>query len=273
MHYQPGVAWLTVCSWSGGSWFLFSAPLPAIINTRSRHSAHLSLLLCQGGAGHHNKTLERRRATHCTMQVVQEYERAVIFRLGRLRPGGAKGPGIFFVLPCIDHYKKVDLRTVTFDVPPQEVRVVSWSLSYWFIILYIYLFILSFIFFCKMCHVWQVLSRDSVTVTVDAVIYYRVSNPTMVMILFSAPSLSFLSPGHKQRGGLWSLHAPAGSHHAEERAGDQVPCWDSLGEVRGTVVDHVNTIVTGREKIAQWMEDILDDATDPWGVKVERVEM
>ena len=59
------------------------------------------------------------------MQVVQEYERAVIFRLGRLRPGGAKGPGIFFVLPCIDHYKKVDLRTVTFDVPPQEVRVRS----------------------------------------------------------------------------------------------------------------------------------------------------
>ena len=130
MHYQPGVAWLTVCSWSGGSWFLFSAPLPAIINTRSRHSAHLSLLLCQGGAGHHNKTLERRRATHCAVQVVQEYERAVIFRLGRLRPGGAKGPGIFFVLPCIDHYKKVDLRTVTFDVPPQEVRVVSWSFSY-----------------------------------------------------------------------------------------------------------------------------------------------
>lgn len=77
--------------------------------------------------------------------MVQEYERAVIFRLGRLRAGGAKGPGIFFILPCIDNYKKVDLRTVTFDVPPQEI-----------------------------------LSRDSVTVTVDAVIYYRVSNPTMV---------------------------------------------------------------------------------------------
>ena len=78
-------------------------------------------------------------------QVVQEYERAVIFRLGRLRSGGAKGPGIFFVLPCIDDYKKVDLRTVSFDVPPQEI-----------------------------------LSRDSVTVTVDAVIYYRVFNPIMV---------------------------------------------------------------------------------------------
>ena len=76
---------------------------------------------------------------------MQEYERAVIFRLGRLVKGGAKGPGIFFIIPCIDSYEKVDLRTVTFDVPPQEV-----------------------------------LTRDSVTVTVDAVVYYRVSNPTMV---------------------------------------------------------------------------------------------
>lgn len=79
-----------------------------------------------------------------TVKVVQEYERAVVFRLGRLRSGGAKGPGLFFVMPCVDSYKKVDLRTVSFDVPPQEV-----------------------------------LSRDSVTVSVDAVVYYRVSNPTM----------------------------------------------------------------------------------------------
>ena len=57
------------------------------------------------------------------LQVVQEYERAVIFRLGRLRAGGAKGPGLFFVMPCIDTYQKVDLRTVSFDVPPQEVRI------------------------------------------------------------------------------------------------------------------------------------------------------
>ena len=55
-------------------------------------------------------------------QIVQEYERAVIYRLGRLVSGGAKGPGMFFILPCIDEYKKVDLRTVSFDVPPQEVR-------------------------------------------------------------------------------------------------------------------------------------------------------
>lgn len=56
-----------------------------------------------------------------SFKVVQEYERAVIFRLGRLRKGGPRGPGIFFVLPCIDTYCKVDLRTVSFDVPPQEV--------------------------------------------------------------------------------------------------------------------------------------------------------
>jgi len=78
------------------------------------------------------------------VKVVREYERAVIFRLGRLRSGGAKGPGIFFIVPCIDSYKKLDLRTVSFDVPPQEI-----------------------------------LSRDSVTLSVDAVVYYRVSNPTM----------------------------------------------------------------------------------------------
>ena len=55
------------------------------------------------------------------VQVVQEYERVVIFRLGRLLAGGARGPGIFFIVPCVDSYQKVDMRTLTFDVPPQEV--------------------------------------------------------------------------------------------------------------------------------------------------------
>ena len=53
---------------------------------------------------------------------VQEYERVVIFRLGRLLAGGARGPGIFFIVPCVDSYQKVDMRTLTFDVPPQEVN-------------------------------------------------------------------------------------------------------------------------------------------------------
>ncbi len=76
--------------------------------------------------------------------MVQEYERAVIFRLGRNRSGGAKGPGLFFIIPCIDTCVTLDLRTITFDVPPQEV-----------------------------------LTKDSVTITVDAVVYYRVFDPVL----------------------------------------------------------------------------------------------
>ena len=67
----------------------------------------------------------------------------MIYRLGRISSGGAKGPGLFFILPCIDTIISVDLRTITFDVPPQEI-----------------------------------LTKDSVTVTVDAVVYYRISDPT-----------------------------------------------------------------------------------------------
>ena len=61
------------------------------------------------------------------VKVVQEYERAVIFRLGRLLSGGARGPGVFFIIPCVDIYEKIDMRTQTFDVPPQEVgiRIIS----------------------------------------------------------------------------------------------------------------------------------------------------
>ena len=51
----------------------------------------------------------------------QEYERAVIFRLGRLLVGGARGPGVFFILPCVDTYEKVDMRTHNYEIPPQEV--------------------------------------------------------------------------------------------------------------------------------------------------------
>ena len=57
------------------------------------------------------------------VKVVQEYERAVIFRLGRLLSGGASGPGVFFVIPCMDIYVKIDMRTSTYEIPPQEVGV------------------------------------------------------------------------------------------------------------------------------------------------------
>ena len=55
------------------------------------------------------------------VKVVQEYERAVIFRLGRLLTGGARGPGVFFVIPCVDVYEKIDMRSCTYEIPPQEV--------------------------------------------------------------------------------------------------------------------------------------------------------
>lgn len=141
------------------------------------------------------------------IKVVQEYERAVIFRLGRLLKGGAKGPGIFFVVPCLDSYRKVDLRTVSFDVPPQEV-----------------------------------LSKDSVTVSVDAVVYYRVSNPMAAVCNISDFS-------HSTR----------------------LLAATTLRNVLGT--KNLAEILSERESISHNMQSSLDEATDPWGVKVERVEI
>ena len=80
-----------------------------------------------------------------SIKIVKEYERAVIMRLGRIN-GGAKGPGLFWVLPCTDSIQVIDLRTVTFDVPPQEI-----------------------------------LTKDSVTVAVDAVCYFRTFNPVIAV--------------------------------------------------------------------------------------------
>jgi erythrocyte band 7 integral membrane protein len=82
-----------------------------------------------------------------TIKIVTEYERAVILRLGRLSSKKAKGPGLFFVIPCTDNVNKIDLRTITLDIPPQEI-----------------------------------LTKDSVTVRVDAVVFYRIYNPTMAII-------------------------------------------------------------------------------------------
>ena len=58
-----------------------------------------------------------------SLVTVQEYERSVIFRLGRLLSGGARGPGVFFIIPCVDTYEKIDMRTATYEIPPQEVRI------------------------------------------------------------------------------------------------------------------------------------------------------
>ena len=64
----------------------------------------------------------------------KEYERAVIFRLGRLLVGGARGPGVFFILPCVDTYEKVDMRTHNYEIPPQEVRNLISILSVLFLL-------------------------------------------------------------------------------------------------------------------------------------------
>lgn len=140
-------------------------------------------------------------------KVVQEYERAVIFRLGRLRSGGARGPGIFFILPCIDTYCKVDLRTVSFDVPPQEA-----------------------------------LTKDSVTVTVDAVVYYSIKEPLNAIVKVTNYS-------HSTR----------------------LLAATTLRNVLGT--RNLSEILSDREAISHAMQGTLDEATDPWGIKVERVEI
>ncbi|XP_037932298.1 band 7 protein AGAP004871-like [Teleopsis dalmanni] len=140
-------------------------------------------------------------------KMVTEYERAVIFRMGRLRSGGARGPGVFFVLPCIDKYSKVDLRTVSFNVPPQEI-----------------------------------LTRDSVTVTVDAVIYYRISEPLKCIIQVSNASES-----------------------------TRLLAATTLRNVLGTC--DLSELLKEREGISHTMQISLDEATYPWGVKVERVEI
>jgi len=143
----------------------------------------------------------------CVIKIVAEYERAVVFRLGRLQAGGAKGPGLFCIVPCTDEYKQVDLRTVSFDVPPQEI-----------------------------------LSRDSVTIAVDAVVYYRVQDATMSI---------------------------ANVENAD--GATRLLAQTTLRNVLGTKT--LQEVLTDRDHISANMQATLDEATDPWGIKVERVEI
>ncbi|KAF6034619.1 STOM [Bugula neritina] len=141
------------------------------------------------------------------IKVVQEYERAVIFRLGRLCKGGAKGPGLFFILPCMDNYIKIDMRTISFDVPPQEI-----------------------------------LTKDSVTVAVDAVVYFRVFNPTVTV-----------------------------TNVEDANRSTRLLAQTTLRNVLGT--QNLHDLLAQREEISHSMQSSLDEATDPWGIKVERVEI
>uniref|UniRef100_A0A3Q2QMQ2 Stomatin (EPB72)-like 3a n=1 Tax=Fundulus heteroclitus TaxID=8078 RepID=A0A3Q2QMQ2_FUNHE len=141
------------------------------------------------------------------VKIVKEYERAVIFRLGRLSDRKPKGPGLFFVLPCTDNFVKVDLRTVSFDIPPQEI-----------------------------------LTKDSVTVSVDGVVYFRIHCPI-------------------------SSVANVSNAHSSTRLLAQT----TLRNVLGT--KNLSELLSDREGISLSMQEALDDATDSWGIKVERVEI
>merc|ERR1719460_1215001 len=141
------------------------------------------------------------------VKMVQEYERAVIFRLGRVKKGGAVGPGLFFIIPCMDDIRVVDLRTISFDVPPQEI-----------------------------------LTKDSVTVTVDAVCFFKVSEPMASVCNVENASSS-----------------------------TKLLASTTLRNILGTKT--LQEILSDRESTAEVILQQLDEATDPWGIKVDRVEV
>jgi regulator of protease activity HflC (stomatin/prohibitin superfamily) len=139
------------------------------------------------------------------IKIVREYERVVIFRLGRLQ--GAKGPGLFFIIPIIDQVVKVDLRTVTFDVPPQEV-----------------------------------ITRDNVTVSVNAIVFFRVMAPDQAITEVED-------------------YLQATSQIA------QTTLRSVLGQVE------LDELLAEREKLNKQLQAIIDEQTDPWGIKVKSVEI
>lgn len=141
------------------------------------------------------------------VQTVQEYERAIIFRLGRIKSGGVVGPGLFFIIPCMDSIVVTDLRTVSFDVPPQEI-----------------------------------LTKDSVTVSIDAVVYYKIVTPMSAICNVNdyAKSTKLLAS-------------------------------TAMRTILGT--KSLAEILSDRESIAKDMLTSLDESTDPWGIKVERIEL
>ena len=140
------------------------------------------------------------------IKVVKEYERGVIFRLGRVT-GGPKGPGLFILLPFADKMVKVDLRTVTMDVPPQDV-----------------------------------ITRDNVPTRVNAVVYFRVFDPNKSVIEVEN-------------------HVLATSQISQT----------TLRSVIGQ--KELDDLLTNREEINEELQRIIDEQTDPWGVKVSVVEV
>lgn len=140
-----------------------------------------------------------------SVRVVPEYERGVVFRLGRL--AGVKGPGLFFLVPGIDKMVKMDLRTITLDVPSQEA-----------------------------------ITGDNVTVKVNAVVYFRVVDPTSAVIQIE-----------DFRRATWQI------------------AQTSLRNVIGQSM--LDQLLQDREQINETLQHIIDEATEPWGVKVSIVEI
>jgi regulator of protease activity HflC (stomatin/prohibitin superfamily) len=139
------------------------------------------------------------------IKVVQEYERGVIFRLGRVQD--PKGPGLFLIIPLIDRMRKVDLRTVTLDIPSQDV-----------------------------------ITADNVTVRVNAVVYFRVISPIDAVIQIE----------DYQRA-TWQI------------------AQTSLRNVIGQ--SEIDQLLKERERINERLQQIIDEATEPWGIKVSIVEI
>ena len=140
-----------------------------------------------------------------TVKIMAEYERGVLFRLGRLV--GSRGPGLFLIIPFVDRMVKVDLRVVTMDVPYQEV-----------------------------------ITKDNVTVKVNAVVYFRVVDPefSVIKVLDHIRATSQVS---------------------------QTTLRSVLGQ------SELDELLTARERLNQTLQRIIDEHTDPWGVKVSVVEI
>jgi regulator of protease activity HflC (stomatin/prohibitin superfamily) len=139
------------------------------------------------------------------IKIVQEYERGVIFRLGRLV--GAKGPGLFLIIPVVDRMVKVDLRVVTLEIPSQEA-----------------------------------ITKDNVTVKVNAVAFFRVVDPSAAIVQVE-----------DFRRATWQIA--------------QTTLRSVLGQ------SSLDELLTHRESINQRLQQIIDEQTEPWGIKVSIVEV
>ncbi|WP_417334959.1 slipin family protein [Halobacteriovorax marinus] len=140
-----------------------------------------------------------------TVKILNEYERAVIFRLGRF--SGVRGPGLIILIPGLEKMRRVDLRTVTMDIPSQDI-----------------------------------ISKDNVTLKVNGVVYFRVNNPEKAIIAVED-----------------SLQATAQISQTTLRS--------VIGQFE------LDEILSQREDINQKLQTILDDQTEPWGIKVSAVEV